>query len=143
MNLGDEIYAIDADGSNARNLTRTPFNQRSPAGFPDGKLIAFYASELYLMRRHGHGVRQLTEVEGEYPSWAPDGSRLAFMSAQPGARGGNPDYACRRQRRLQRPRKLTDGAARTAGRRGPRTADGSPSAPATAKPTTPPDAPST
>jgi TolB protein len=91
-NMNDEIYTVDAGGASARNLTRTPFNEWSPAWSPNGKLIAFYASELYVMRPDGRDVRQVTQVEGEYPAWAPDGRRLVFMSAQPGTRGNNPNY---------------------------------------------------
>lgn len=91
-NMNDEIYTVDAGGAGASNLTRTPFNEWSPAWSPNGKLIAFHASELYVMRPDGRGVRQVTHVEGEYPAWAPDSRRLVFMSAQPGARGNNPNY---------------------------------------------------
>jgi len=44
------------------------------------------------MRPDGSHRRRITNVEAEYPSWSPDGRRLAFMSAQPDARGSDPNY---------------------------------------------------
>jgi TolB protein len=92
LNVDDEIYVVDASGRHRRNLTRNPSNQWSPAWSADGGLIAFYDGQLSVMRADGSHQRPLTEIEGEYPAWAPDGKRIAFMSAAPGARGSNPNY---------------------------------------------------
>jgi len=91
INRNDEIYVMNADGTHARNLTRSPYNEWSPS-WSSGGLIAFYSGELYVMRPDGMGARPITRVEGEYPSWSADGQRIAFMSAQPGARGSDPNY---------------------------------------------------
>jgi Tol biopolymer transport system component len=92
-NANDEIYVVNSDGSGRRNLTKSSRNEWGPAWSPNGKLIAFNAEGLlYVMRPDGSGVRQITDIEGEYPTWSPDGQRLAFMSAQPHATGGDPNY---------------------------------------------------
>jgi len=44
------------------------------------------------MEPNGGHVRRLTDIEGEYPAWSPDGSQIAFMSQQPGAHGNDPNY---------------------------------------------------
>jgi TolB protein len=86
-----EIWLMNADGSDRRRLTRG----LSPAWSPDGSKIV-YASPgeipcppgrgprctgLSIMNADGSGQHRLPHTEGgEYPSWSPDGSRIAFNS---------------------------------------------------------------
>jgi TolB protein len=92
INLNDEIYVVDVAGRRRRNLTRSPSNQWSPSWSPDGRLIAYYDGQLSVMNADGSHQRALTKVGGEYPAWSHDGSRIAFMSPAPDARGRDPNY---------------------------------------------------
>jgi TolB protein len=88
-----EIYAADADGSNPRNLTRSPANDAGIGGAngllwsPDGSRIAFVSTrdtkdaELYVMKADGTAVKRLTRAPGTESllSWSPDGGKLAFQ----------------------------------------------------------------
>ncbi|MFC1712462.1 DUF5050 domain-containing protein [Candidatus Poribacteria bacterium] len=86
-----EIYVMDADGSNQRNLTNSPGIDWSPAWSPDGQRIAFVSwrdgnSEIYVMGADGSNQRRLTNnpaVENE-PDWSPDGERIVFRSMRDG-----------------------------------------------------------
>ena len=84
----DEIYTMDADGTNVTRLTTTPSAREvAPAWSPDGTKIAFDSRvtdstswNIYSMNADGTGVTQLTSelgVEAD-PAWSPDGSRIAF-----------------------------------------------------------------
>ena len=91
-----DIYVIDADGKNQRRLTNNPHNDRSPSWSPDGKRIVFQSNrdghvhaieawstdEIYVMDANGRNQRRLTEnfVYDWFPSWSPDGKRIAFGS---------------------------------------------------------------
>jgi TolB protein len=85
----DEIYAMNADGTGARNLTRSPGSDGFFVWSPDGRRIAFSStrdtrdqdnSELYVMNADGSGVRRITRAPGvEFLlGWSPDGRKLAF-----------------------------------------------------------------
>ena len=43
--MNDEIYIMDADGSNKQRLTNNPASDRLPAWSPDGTHIAFMSIE--------------------------------------------------------------------------------------------------
>ena len=103
-----EVYAMDADGSSPRNLTQNPAKDVRPAWSPDGRSIAFVSrrgpssrckpgpgrcgldrqSEIYVMNADGSGKRNLTRDRAfdDYPTWSPDGRRIAFLRGR-GARG--------------------------------------------------------
>ncbi len=90
-----EIWLINADGRNPRQLTDNAFMDSSPAWSPDGRQIAFVSNrdgndEIYRMNADGSDVRRLTDTPDaseSFPAWSPDGQRISFDSD----RGGNWD----------------------------------------------------
>jgi TolB protein len=82
-----EIYIVDADGANLRQVTFNRAIDTSPAWNPSSGQIAFTSDRsgqpmVYVMNEDGTNERRLTYV-GEYnesPAWSPDGSKLAYVS---------------------------------------------------------------
>jgi TolB protein len=86
-----DIYSIRPDGSELNNLTRSPGNDFSPIGSPDGNSIAFVSNrdgnmELYVMNSNGSSQIRLTDnpAEDTSPSWSPDNRWIAFTSNRTG-----------------------------------------------------------
>ena len=81
-----DIYIMDADGGNVRQLTDSPEEARAPAWSPDGSQIAFASGPslgtrgVYVMNADGSNVRLLTNraVPGTSLTWSPDGTEIAF-----------------------------------------------------------------
>jgi Tol biopolymer transport system component len=81
------------DGSNVRQLSKTPSPQFNAVYSPDQTQIAFARSDstrqlqVWVMNADGTGERQLTrfsadEGSPQWPAWSPDGSRLAIQSGK-------------------------------------------------------------
>ena len=98
-----EIYVMSADGSNPVNLSNHSDADYFPVWSPDGtriafmtdresvgppildaspKLLPFYNVEVFAMNADGSGQTNLTDNAAwdAYPSWSPDGSKIAFQS---------------------------------------------------------------
>ena len=95
------IYTMAADGTDVRLVAakRQRGDSFVPAWSPDGRLIAFSSSawtpenpELYSIRPNGTGLQRLTRTSGgtevlgddSWPTWSPDGRRIAFTSNRTG-----------------------------------------------------------
>ena len=95
-----EIFRVDPNTGDARNLTRSPNSaERYPSWSPDGTLIAFNSDRdgthnLFLMNADGSDVRQLTHekapVVAGMQSWTADRQWIYF-----GLFGGGPPRMCR------------------------------------------------
>ncbi len=85
-NDNDEIYVMDADGTNQTNITNNPANYSAPAWSPDGGKIAFVRHDnIYVMDADGSNQTMLAGIgKNEYPAWSPDGSKIAFRSNRDG-----------------------------------------------------------
>lgn len=89
-----EIYVMDVDGSDPRNLTRTPHvAEDRPVWSPDGWSIAYLRqpvksdpdgeTHLYVMGANGSIPRRLGAFSGygmSEPAWSPDGSQVAVVA---------------------------------------------------------------
>jgi TolB protein len=83
-----EIFVMNRDGSEARNLTNEPLGPEwghdyAPAWSPDGTHVAFSrllgsATGIYVIGPDGTGLTQLVSGPAEHPDWAPDGNAIVF-----------------------------------------------------------------
>ena len=85
-----EIYVMDADGSNPIRLTENLARDQAPVWSPDGNRIAFQSDrdggwQIYVMDSDGSGQTRLTAGgENLWLTWSPDGTKLAFNSDREG-----------------------------------------------------------
>ncbi len=82
---GENICAIDADGTGFTQLTVGAAGNHHPSWSPDGSKIAFAetqagVADLYVMGASGSGAVRLTQDVGFVgsPAWSPDGTKIAF-----------------------------------------------------------------
>ena len=87
----NEIYAMNADGSNQTRLTNNPTFDNGPSFARDGSKIAFFSDrdgnqEIYVMNADGSNQTRLTNNQAIdiSPSFSPDGSKIAFVSNRDG-----------------------------------------------------------
>ena len=92
-----EIYVMNADGTHPVNLTFHLQRDSMPSWSPDGTKIAFVSrrtrfdadiplnNEIYVMNADdGANLTRLTfsPFTDWFPSWSPDGTKIAFMSSR-------------------------------------------------------------
>lgn len=81
-----DLWSIDPDGGNQRQLTNNSFNDFSPRVSPDGRYIFFASNrtgsnQVWRMNADGSDQIQITHQEGGYPKLVtPDGKYLYFHS---------------------------------------------------------------
>jgi Tol biopolymer transport system component len=90
-----EIWVMNADGSDARQVTSLRAPSFAPFFHPDGRRILFATNlgdprdanfDLYLVNDDGTGLEQVTTYGGfdGFPMFSPDGKRLVFASNRNG-----------------------------------------------------------
>jgi serine/threonine protein kinase len=89
-----DLYRIDFDGTDLRQLTSTPEEEKDPVWNPWGDTITFAAYyegnwEIYSMPSEGGEPQNISQHPADdwSPAWSPDGRWIAFVSD----REGNPD----------------------------------------------------
>ena len=83
-----DIYVVDTNGENLRNLTNHPARELEPAWSPDGRFLAYVSNrdggdfKIYVMDTRTGEHRRLTDHhESEWaPAWSPNGKWIAFVS---------------------------------------------------------------
>ena len=88
-----DIYGMNFDGSDLRNLTSSGSEEFLATWSPDGLRLAFDSfqvrnRDIFVMDADGTDVRRLTGGTGDnsLPAWSPDGLRIAFDSDRDGNR---------------------------------------------------------
>ena len=86
-----EVWVMDADGSNKRQVTSLGHAAFCPFFHPDGKRIIFSSNhedprgrnfDLYIINTDGTGLERVTYFESfdGFPMFSPDGKQLVFCS---------------------------------------------------------------
>ncbi len=94
-----ELFVMNADGSDQRQITRLGGANFGPSWTPDGKRIIFSSNfpeprsgnfDLYTVNENGSGLEQITFDPGfdGFPMFSPDGRNLVWASSRGAARSG-------------------------------------------------------
>jgi Tol biopolymer transport system component len=86
-----DIWVMNADGSNKRQVTHLNKASFAPYFFPDGKRIIFSSNnadpkgrdfDLYVIKTDGTGLERITynDTFDGFPMFSPDGKKLVFAS---------------------------------------------------------------
>jgi TolB protein len=84
-----QIWTMNPDGSDPRQLTFGPGDKSQPRWSPNGQRLAFVSeadrnAEIYVMNANGEHLVNLTNHPSEDtgPAWSPDGTRMAFTTTR-------------------------------------------------------------
>ncbi|MFN2578915.1 MAG: TolB family protein [Pyrinomonadaceae bacterium] len=94
-----DIWVMNANGSNKRQVTNLNKASFAPYFFPDGKRIIFSSNvadpkgrdfDLYVIKTDGTGLERITynDTFDGFPMFSPDGKKLVFASNRHGAKQG-------------------------------------------------------
>ena len=82
-----ELFVMNADGSDTKQITHTPYQENAAVWIKNGTKIAFLSndngsSQIYEMNPDGSGRRQLTNYDGDIEGFSisPDGKKILFIS---------------------------------------------------------------
>ncbi len=91
-----EIFIMNRDGSEIKNLSKSKYFDGYPEWSPDGSHIVFASNrhgvarfhlQLFVMKADGSEIRQITNNEPDEedvrPAWSPDGKRIVFNRVGP------------------------------------------------------------
>ena len=87
----NNIWKVNADGSQLQRLTSEAASDQQPSCSPDGQSIAFIreksedGGQVWIMKADGSGQKPLsrdTIKNAVHPTWSPDSRSVAFMHAQ-------------------------------------------------------------
>ena len=91
LNPVDALWLMDADGSNAHRLTKTPgsgYAFWNPQWSPDGKRLSVPGGrrlmaliDVWTINADGTGERNISKSPEDewWPTWSPDGAKVAFV----------------------------------------------------------------
>jgi Tol biopolymer transport system component len=87
-----QIYSMNSDGTDLRNLSQSTTDDYAPALSNDGREVAFQRTDpgtgdvnIFVMSIDGGPARQLTHRRfAANPAWSPGGSSIVFESTQTG-----------------------------------------------------------
>lgn len=84
-----QLYTMNADGSDVRQITQGDHNYNFPDWSPDNRKVAFTSDrdgneEIYVMNLDGSGLTRLTNSPARdiHPYFSPDGKSLLFNSSR-------------------------------------------------------------
>ncbi len=121
----NDVFTMDANGSNQTNRSNNAAADGTSAFSPDGTKIVFRSDrdgkdEIYLMNADGTGQTRLTNagnpvISNASPAFSPDGTRIVFHRTVAGSPSANADVFvmdAAPESATNQPVRLTDNAAR-------------------------------
>jgi eukaryotic-like serine/threonine-protein kinase len=87
----DDLFLLDSNGRNLRQLTDDAARDRGPAISPDGKRIAFHSDrgasgryQIWTVAKDGSGLREISRASDLIieAQWSPDGRAISTNSGQ-------------------------------------------------------------
>ncbi|MYA99296.1 hypothetical protein F4X90_06410, partial [Candidatus Poribacteria bacterium] len=79
----EDLYLMNADGTNVRQVFKKLIGREFPTWSPDGKALAYHRFHTFSIYTASSAGKDETKVaDGLWSAWSPNGSEIAFMASK-------------------------------------------------------------